>query len=442
VTNKGLAEQIIFSDTQIGVSESYILALVESMTEEIKNRVRTWIWWSLGLIAVIIFFATQRMLREKLPVRAEQIVHQALKSTVSTNGRVEPIEEMAFYSPSSTLIKTVYVHAGEQVPAGKVLILLDDVSARAKVATAESGVKSAQAGLDSVLHNGTLEQRQATGADLARAKIDRDQAQHDLRALEKLAATGAASSGELGTARQRLQSTEATLHAVEESAHQRYSSAEVARAKAAVADANANLAAAREMLSQTVIRAKTAGTVYSVAVHNGDYTEEGKVLLEMADLSREQVRAYFDEVDIGHLSVNQPILIKWDAKPGHEWHGRITRPPVSVTTYGTRNVGEVLISLDDANGTLLPDTNVNVTATTSTDPNALTIPRQAVYSEDGKPYVFKVVNGSLVRTPVTTGIATVSQIAILHGLSDGDLVAVGSTNGQPLSAGVAVKVIR
>ena len=49
-----------------------------------------------------------------------------------------------------------------QVPAGKLLMMLDDVQARARLATAESGVKTAQAAVDAATHNGTLEQQQAT----------------------------------------------------------------------------------------------------------------------------------------------------------------------------------------------------------------------------------------------------------------------------------------
>lgn len=437
-----LSERIIFSVTKMEVPESYILTLVKSMTDEKKNRVRLWFWQGLAIVAVVVFFVTQHMLREQLPVRAEQIAHQELKSTVSTNGRVEPMEKSTLYSAAVARVKAVYVHVGEQVPAGKVLVVLDDVSARAHVATAESGVKSAQAGLEAVLHNGTLEQRQGASTEITRAKIERDQAQRDLNALNRLAATGAASQSEVAAARQRLVTDEAALHGLETSAQHRYSPAEVARAKAALADAQAALASAHAELAQTVLRAPSAGTVYSVSAHAGDYTEEGQALVEMADLHREQIRAYFDEVDIAHLTANAPIVIKWDARPGHEWHGRIVRPPASVTTYGTRNVGEVLVSIDDNNSGLLPDTNVNVTATTSSDPSALTIPRQAVYSENGKAYVFKIVNNKLERTPVTTGIATVSQIAILHGLKDGDTVAVGSTNGQPLTSGAAVKVLR
>ncbi len=85
---------------------------------------------------------------------------------------------------------------------------------------------------------------------------------------------------------------------------------------------------------------------------------------------------------------------------------------------------------------------MTVTVTISSEPNILTVPRQALYSENGKPYVFRVVSGSLVRTPVTTGTINLTQVAITSGLNEGDQVATGSLNGLPLEEGVPVKVVR
>jgi len=246
----------------------------------------------------------------------------------------------------------------------------------------------------------------------------------------------------VSAARQRLDTAAASLHASEESANSRYSPAEVARAQAALADAEASLAAARQVVAQTVIRAPMAGTVYSVDAERTEYAEQGKLVMQMADLTNERVRAYFDEPDIGRLQAGQKIVIKWDARPGKEWHGHIERAPVTVITYGTRNVGVVLVRIDDEDGGLLPDTNVNVTVTISSESDALSIPREALYSSNGKPYVFKVVNNSLVRTTVVTSITNLTRVAILSGLNEGDWVATGTLSGQPLQEGVPVKVVR
>jgi HlyD family secretion protein len=412
------------------------------MTEEKKQTNRLWIWGGAVVVIIIVFFAARSLTRDHLPVREVQAVPQELVNEVSTNGRVEPEVNYEFHSPIAGTVKAVYAQPGDVVPAGKLLLVLDDVQARARMATAESGVKAAQAAVEAATHNGTQQERQMAAGDVARGTLERDQARRDLNALIKLNTSGAASSSEVAAARQRLETAEASLHASEQGAQSRYSSAEIARAKATLADAEANLAAARQVMAQTAIHAPIAGTIYSRNAGPTEFAEEGKLLMQMADLRHERVRAYFDEPEIGRLAVGQTILIKWDAKPGHFWHGHIVRIPVTVITYGTRTVGEVLIEIDDVDSSLLPDTNVTVTVTTSREENALSVPREALHSENGKPYVYRIVNDGLVRTPVTTGTINLTQVAILSGLKAGDWVATGTANGQPLQEGIPIKVVR
>jgi HlyD family secretion protein len=412
------------------------------MVEERKNTLRLWFWRSFAVLLVLVFFVTRYFLRDQLPVREARVSHQEVLNTVSTNGRVEPLANYEVHSPISSTVKAVYVTAGEHVSAGKLLLKLDDVQALSRVASAESGVKSAQAALDSVLHNGSVQERQASAADIARARIERDQAQHDLDALARLKSAGAASAAEVAAAQQRLDTAQAGLHAAEQGAQTRYSSADVDRARAQLADAQSALAAANEVLAQTAPRSPIAGTVYSLSANPTEFADQGKTLMEIADLSHERIRAYFDEPAIGQLAVGQKILIKWDAKPSHSWQGHIVQTPTTIITYGTRNVGEVLVAIDSPGSDLLPDTNVTVAVTTSSEPNTLAIPREALHSENNKPYVFKVVNDKLVRTAVTIGTPNLNLAPILTGLQEGDYVATGSTNGLPLQEGVPIKVVR
>jgi HlyD family secretion protein len=220
------------------------------MAEEKKksDRFRLWMWRSLAVVLVLVFFVTRYLLRDQLQVREARVDREVLLNTLSTNGKVEPEVNYQFYSPISTTVKTVYVQAGDKVPAGKLLMVLDSTDARAREATAASGVKAAQAALDAATHNGTQEQRQMASGDIARARLERDQAKRDLDALTKLNSNGAASASEVSAARQRLETAEASLHASEASGNNRYSPAELARAQAALADAEANLAAARKRL--------------------------------------------------------------------------------------------------------------------------------------------------------------------------------------------------
>ena len=412
------------------------------MAEARKQLDRRWLWLGAGILLIVVFFLVRELTRQRLPVRIATVTRDSLASTISTNGRVEPEVNYEIHSPLSTTVKAVYVHPGDQVPAGKVLLELDNVVALARVASAESAVKSAQAGLDTVLNNGTPEQRQMAAAELTQNRLNRDQAQRDLDALIKLNSSGAASASEVAAARQRLAGAEAALSASEQNAHSRYSSADVARTRAALADAEASLTAARSVETQTTVRAPISGTVYNLNTGATEFAQEGKLLLEIADLRRDRVRAYFDEPDIGRLSVGQQIVIKWDAKPELVWHGHIQRTPISVMTYGTRNVGEVMVAIDGGDGTLLPDTNVTVTVTTSSQSDVLNIPRESLFSQSGKPYVFKVVGDQLQKTPVVTGALNLTQVAILSGLAEGDKVATGTNSGEPLQAGMPIKVVQ
>jgi len=414
------------------------------MVEERKQSGRRWLWLGAAVLLVIVFFAMRALTREQLPVREARVSRQRLENAISTNGRVEPEFNYEIHSPLSTTVKAVYVHQGDLVPAGKLLLELDDVQAHARLAAAESGVKAAQAQLDAATHNGTLQERQGAAADLARTRIDRDQASASLDALTRLKSSGAVSASEVTAAQERLDTAEAALHAAEESSQSRYAPSDIARTQAALSEAESGVAAAQDVEARTAPHAPFAGTVYTLNAGRSEFAEEGKLLLQLADLHQMHVVAYFDEPEIGRLAVGQKAQIKWDgdAKPGRIWQGHIVRVPTTVIAYTTRTVGETLVDIDGGDGGLLPDTNVTVTVTTSAEADALTIPREALHVENGKTYVFKVVGDSLVRTPVNVGTSNLVLTPILSGLEEGDIVATGTTNGLPLQEGIPIRIAR
>jgi HlyD family secretion protein len=412
------------------------------MDEARTQMNRKWLWIGAAVVLIVVFLAARFFLRDRLPVRVARVEHEMLQNTVSTNGRVEPVAPIQSYSPLATTVKGVYAQEGDLVHSGKLILTLDDVAARAQVASAESAVRTAQAALDAVTHNGTQAEQQASAAEVEQDRLARDQAQHDLDALTKLAATGAAAPGEVSAARERLESAQASLRAAEQSAQHRYSPEEIARAQAALNDAEAALAAARHVEAQMAIYATVTGTIYTLDAAPSEYVEAGKLLVEMADLHQERVRAYFDEPDLGRLATGQQVSIRWDAKPNREWHGHIARLPVTVVAYNTRNVGEVLVDLDGSEADLLPDTNVTATVTISSQPDALSMPREALHEQNGSYFVYKVVGNELQRVTVTIGAPNLTQVPILSGLQEGDLVATGTTNGQPLQEGVSIKEVR
>jgi HlyD family secretion protein len=164
----------------------------------------------------------------------------------------------------------------------------------------------------------------------------------------------------------------------------------------------------------------------------------------VADLKHLLITAYFDEPDIGNLAVGQPVEITWQAKQGAIWHGRVSEVPTTIIEYQTRFVGECLIAVDDADGTLLPDANINVKVTTAQHLHVLSVPREALRFDGTQPYVFRIINNTLVKTPIniTGGIVNLTQVEIVSGLAEGDTVATTATTPRDLSNGLEVRAVQ
>jgi HlyD family secretion protein len=412
------------------------------MAEERRKRISSSVLWIAAAIAlVVIFFGVRRMTREKLPLRVAESQVQDLIKPSSTNGRVEPQLTFAAHAPEASVVKGVFVHVGDRVHAGQLLVTLDDSNARAKLAAATAALRSAQAGYQTVEGGGSHQEQLALASNIAKAQLDRDQAARDLDAIQKLAAKGAAAPSEVVQAQTRLEVAQASLHSLEEQKKKPFAPVELTRAQSSVEEAEAARAAANQVIEQSNVHAPFAGTVFSLPVTQYSYIEPGAEILQLADLSRLQVHAYFDEPEIGDLQLNNPVTIVWDAKPNLKFHGHIIRLPSSIIDYGTRRVGEVLISIDDSNGVLLPNISVVVTVVTQEVRNALTVPREALHIEGGRDYVYVVTGDTLRRALVQVGALNLTSVQILNGLKEHTVVALGTTNGAPISEGVPIRIV-
>ncbi len=409
------------------------------MAREESVRSRGWLW-AVAAVVAAAFLLYLRMNHRMVEVRTAVVDRQSISSSVSTNGKVVPLQDFQAHAASGGEVKEVYVSLDEKVSAGQELVKMDDSEARRSVATAQANLASAKSTLNAMEMGGTQDERIAQKGDLDAALSQQKQASSSLASLEKLQAEGAASANEISAARQRLADANAKVNQLQTRRTSRYSADELAAQRAQVAGAQAALAAALAGLAGVDVRAPFAGTVYAIPVSKYDFMSAGEALLDVADLTKLQVLAYFDEPDVGKLADGQPVTIVWDAKPGMVWHGHIFEVPTTIINYGTRNVGECLITVDDANGDLLPNTNVTVKVTTSRHEDAVSVPREALHTLGTSNYVFKVADGKLVKTVVGVGALNQTRVEITSGLSIGDKVALGAKTDEELSDGLRVKV--
>ena len=408
-----------------------------------KTRItsRSWIWIVAAFVVLVGIYLVVRGTQTAVVVRTAAVDRHDLISAVSTNGKVEPAEDFQAHAPAPGMVQKLLVSVGQRVTRGQELLRLDASDAASKVATAQAAVTTARTGLANMQHGGTHDELITQRADLTSAEQQQKTAAAQLATLQALAAKGDASAAEVTQAQQRLADLNVKVEQLRTRETSRYSTGDLAAQRAQLSQSQASLAAAQSDYAGVDIRAPFAGTVYSLPVNQYDYVNAGEALLDIADMSKLVVRAYFDEPEIGKLSAGQPVKIVWEARPNRIWHGHVQQPPTTVITYGTRNVGECLITVDDANGDLLPNTNVTVTVTTSQHLNVLSLPREALRPEGGVNYVYRVVDNKLVRTPVQVGNSNLTRIEIVSGLKEGDTVALGTTTADTdLRPGLRVKM--
>lgn len=408
-----------------------------------SSRSTTVVWGVAIALIALALIAVRSFTRERVPVHTAAAGYQDFQITTSTNGKVEPVEDFQAHATVAGQIKDVYVHLGEKVKKGQLLLKMDDASALATLAHAQSSLSAAQLSAKDIDQNGTQDERNTFASNLARAQAQVDADQTSIASLEKLQQSGAASAAELAAARHRLSMDQEALKGVQQHSTQRYSEADRTNALSQIADARASVAAAQNAYDNQNIRTPIDGTVYYLPVSQFDYVDPANNgdLVYVADLSHLRVTAYFDEPDIGKLRVGQPVAIKWEARRDRTWHGHVSQIPTTIISYGTRNVGECFITVDDADGILQPNANVTVTVTIANRQHVLVVPHESVHFDGPNAYVFRVINNKLVRTPVEIGLINDNWVEILSGLREGDIVARNALVNHELTDGLEVKAV-
>jgi HlyD family secretion protein len=395
-----------------------------------------------GAVVAVVLLASFASRDDSVPVTATVASRKDIRSVISTNGKVEPVQNFQPHAPIGTSVKRVLVKEGDHVRRGQLLVELDTANARSEAARALAGVKSSQADMNAVQTGGTNEELLTLQAQLVKARADYDAAQHNLDALKRLQQTGAASPGEVRAAQDQLDTSAAQVKLLESKQTQRFSKPEVAKVEAEQSQAETAYDAAQDILRQLIIRAPFDGIVYSLPVKQGAYVNPGDLVLQEADLSKVLVRAFVDEPDIARLAPGERIEVTWDAMPGRTWTGSVTTIPVEVKLHGSRNVGETTCTVPNQDLKLLPNINVGISIITAEHDNVLTIPREALRQDDSVPYVYRIVSGELQRQNVQTSISNLTSVEITQGLPENAQVAIGSTNtNKPLRDHLSVRVV-
>jgi len=412
------------------------------MDKKLRNRTLLFLLLA-GIVAFVLIKVSGRQPVAK--ISAVKPFRQNIVSSITSNGKVEPIAPFNIFARLDTFVEKVSVSEGQNVKKGQLLLELNVKDAVAQLAAAKSRLLRAQEDFRAAKAGGRTDEAARVAGDLAKAIGDRDGLQRNHESLARLLAEGAATKDEVAAnelALIRAQAEVNRLTAVKKE-FERQVSLDTSRGDLAVQQAQSDVAALEDKVRQGRITAPTDGTLYALPVKAGDYVKVGDLLAEMADLHKVRVRAFIDEPEMGGLEPGLPVKITWDALPNRTWQGRTEMTPKQVVPRGSRSVGELLCSVENEKLELLPNTNVNVRINSRERLNVLAVPRGSVETLGGLSFVF-VVKDSVGKTVlekrrIQVGIADATNYEVVSGLSMDDTVAL--PGDADFRDGMSVKVV-
>jgi len=260
-----------------------------------------------------------------IPVEVAPASHQAVTANYSGTATLEAVGDAQVVAKTSGIILKLMVEEGMRVEKGQLLAQLDDDAARNKVAQSEATLRKAQAAFDK-------SEKGIAKNLIPRADFDRDK--FDLE----------------------------TQHAVVEGA--------------------------KIDLSYTRILAPISGVIAKRSVKVGNLVTVNQALFQIVDMEPLQAVLNVPERDLGTLKAGQPVHLRVDALPDHDFNGTVARiAPVVDAASGTFRA---TCEFRDATKTLKPGMFGRIDVVYDQRHDALVVPRQALVEEDGESAVFVI----------------------------------------------------
>jgi len=202
---------------------------------------------------------------------------------------------------------------------------------------------------------------------------------------------------------------------------------ELRAAEAAVDQAYANTQTIQARINKTILRSPLKGTVVQQDAKVGEIVTAGTKIISVISVDDLEIEAFVPEVDIGRVSLEDPVSIKLDALSGETFGGTVSYiDPAESIVDGVVNFN-VTIHFDALDARFKSGFTANLSIATLVKPDALVVPRTAIVENDSGTFVRRIRGGVVTEIPVTLGIrGNEGLVEVAMGVDEGDeLVDVG-----------------
>src|ERR1700720_147347 len=178
------------------------------MDRKLRNRIVILLLLA-GVAAILLVWLSGRKPAAKISGMTP--TRENLVSSISSNGKVEPISPYVMRAQLDTFVKKIYVTEGQTVKKGQLLLELNVKEVAAQLAETRSKLLRAQDDLRAAKAGGKADEAAKIAADLAKAEAASDRLQKNHDSLARLAAGQAATKEDLAANEQALANAKAEV---------------------------------------------------------------------------------------------------------------------------------------------------------------------------------------------------------------------------------------
>lgn len=383
-----------------------------------------WRWGLALLVLALLGGVVAAMSRPKGPsVQTAAVRRGDLLVPVQCDGTLEPPPGGELRAGEAAIVAEFFVGSGDHVRAGAPLVRLENTELSRKALEARSETLRLES------------ERAAAAADASELDRKEKQAARVFEADSRLLPGGAITRMQfeqdelaLSAARDRARAARARLEALEGGKDGAESRIDLARRSASELE--------RRVAALTV-RAPADGLVYGLPRRIGEAVAVGQVVANVIDPEHRRLRARVDQPDLPQTAVGQRLIVAFDGLAGERWEGRVTFVDAGLRDVGGREVGEVLGEVADPKSKLPSNAAVDVQIVTGERSGALVAPRASVFRDGDRRYVYLLDGGRARRREVTVGLFGLTEVEVVSGLTDKDVVILPGATA--LSDGLRVR---
>jgi len=176
-----------------------------------------------------------------------------------------------------------------------------------------------------------------------------------------------------------------------------------------------------ELYRATPVLAPIGGTVILRNIESGQTFTGNDAVFVMSD--RLTVKAQVDETDIAQVRLQQPARILLDAYPDKPLAGKVDQIAYDAKTVNNVTTYEVEVLPGETPAFMRSGMTANVVFVSTTHPNVLLVPSNAVKVRDGHSYILlpsAKPNGPPVEKAIKTGLSDGKRIEVLEGVAEGE----------------------